>query len=75
MEVDNINNNNTHRGSATQPHGNNSAFPSAIKDEADNGDIFAGGDSDSDPEIGYKPRPQLPQPNVNMRSLANLISK
>ncbi|CAG5156292.1 uncharacterized protein ALTATR162_LOCUS4090 [Alternaria atra] len=75
MEVDNINNNNTHRGSATQPHGNNSALPSAIKDEADNGDTFAGGDSDSDPEIGYKPRPQLPQPNVNMRSLANLIKE
>ncbi|CAN9263461.1 unnamed protein product [Alternaria alternata] len=37
--------------------------------------IFAGSGSDNDNEGGYKPRPQLPQPNVNMRSLANLIKE
>jgi hypothetical protein len=71
----NNNNNNTHCSFANQLHANSSALPSAIKDEPDNGDIFAGSDSGSDGENGYKPRPQLPQPNVNMRNLASLISK
>ncbi|KAG9185179.1 hypothetical protein G6011_07723 [Alternaria panax] len=73
MEVANVDN--THRSSAGQLHASSSALSSAIKDEVDNSNIFAGSDSDSDDENGYKPRPQLLQPNVNMRSLASLMKE
>jgi hypothetical protein len=65
---------NTHSGSGKQPF-NDIALRPAIKDEDDD-EIF-GGDSDSNGDDGndYKPRPQLPQPNVNMRSLGSLISE
>jgi hypothetical protein len=62
--------NNTHH---LQAHNNSMGFESAVKDELDDDDIFQ--ESDSDDEGAYKPRPQLPQPNVNMRSLGSLISK
>jgi hypothetical protein len=61
---------NTHH---LQAHDNIVGFESAVKDELDDGDIFQ--ESDSDDVDAYKPRPQLPQPNVNMRSLGSLISK
>jgi hypothetical protein len=45
-----------------------------VKDESDdNGDLFDDAD-DHDEEV-YKPRPQLPQPNVYMRSLAGIIGE
>ncbi|KAL6710829.1 hypothetical protein ACN47E_007886 [Coniothyrium glycines] len=47
------------------------ALQAAIKDEpADDYDLFGEEEHDEDT---YKPRPQLPKPNVHMRSLADLI--
>lgn len=51
---------------------NNAIAPQAVVKEELDSDIFM--DSDEN-ETVYKPRPQLPQPNVHMRSLASLISK
>jgi hypothetical protein len=68
---------NTHDGSVKQPNIDSVALQSHIKNESDNGDIFDGDviDGDSDDGHDYRPRPRLPQPNINMRSLASLISK
>ncbi|KAF1834561.1 hypothetical protein BDW02DRAFT_568946 [Decorospora gaudefroyi] len=65
METDGPTNNQTHNDVAHQPF---------VKEEIENsGSFFGDSDSDSDDEEIYKPRPQLPQPNVHMRSLADLI--
>ena len=57
-----------------QAHSNNNALQPLVKDEDnDRGDLFD--DADDYDETVYKPRPQLPQPNVHMRSLASLISE
>jgi hypothetical protein len=64
---------NTNCGPSKQSFDDSAALCPAIKDEDDD-DIF-GGDSDSDDGNDYKPRPQLPQPSVNMRSLGSLISE
>jgi hypothetical protein len=63
----------TLRSPNTQAHNNNAAPDSVVKDELDDGDFLE--ESDTDDGGVYKPRPQLPQPNVHMRSLGSLISK
>lgn len=62
-------------GPYTQVHENDSAPQSPIKDELDGDDVLVDPDSDDHNPTVYKPRPQLPPPNVNMRSLKSLISK
>jgi hypothetical protein len=63
----------TLRKSAKPAQHNSIALESAVKDEFDDSDLFQ--ESDSDDGDTYKPRPQLPQPNVHMRSLGSLISE
>jgi hypothetical protein len=58
--------------SKVQAYTHNSPEP-VIKDELDDVDLFQ--ESDSDDGRVYRPRPQLPAPNVHMRSLGSLISK
>jgi hypothetical protein len=62
---------NTQRSSNAQAY-TYIAPESVVKDELDDGDLFQ--ESDSDDGGVYKPRPQLLQPIVHMRSLGSLIS-
>jgi hypothetical protein len=62
--------NNTQRPS----NGDHAALPPLIKDELDDRDLFNEEEEDHD-DGSYRPRPQLSQPNVHMRSLASLISE
>jgi hypothetical protein len=65
----------TQRTSNDQVQNNQSTLPPLIKDESDDHDLFQDVDDHNDDDGGYRPRPQLSQPNVHMRSLASLISK
>jgi hypothetical protein len=64
---------NTQRSSDNQVQNNQGTPPPLVKDEFDDRDLFQ--DEDDLDDGRYKPRPQLSQPNVHMRSLASLISK
>ena len=51
----------------------NAVAPQSVVKDQNNSYIVAHSEED-DPSI-YKPRPQLPHPNVHMRDMASLISK